>query len=67
VVGATVPTAVNLDFLDPESLLFNSSRSSVIITRLSKTPFHTHYFSENLVATGMEPGISGSAARNSDH
>jgi hypothetical protein len=27
-------------------------------------PFQTHYFSENLVAPGIEPGISGSVARN---
>jgi hypothetical protein len=31
------------------------------------TLFQTHYFSENLVTPGMEPGISGSVARNSDH
>jgi hypothetical protein len=30
------------------------------------TPFPTHYFSENLVAPGIEPGASGSVARNSD-
>jgi hypothetical protein len=30
-------------------------------------PFQTHYFSENLVAPGIEPGTSGSVARNSDH
>jgi hypothetical protein len=30
------------------------------------TPFQTHYFSENLVALGIAPGTSGSAARNSD-
>jgi hypothetical protein len=30
-----IPTAVNLDFLDPEPLLFHSSSSSVILTRLS--------------------------------
>jgi hypothetical protein len=29
--------------------------------------FQTHYLSENLVAPGIEPGISGSVARNSDH
>jgi hypothetical protein len=29
--------------------------------------FQTHYFSENLVALGMKPGISGSVTRNSDH
>jgi hypothetical protein len=26
------------------------------------TPFQTHYYSENLVMPGIEPGISGSAA-----
>jgi hypothetical protein len=29
------------------------------------TPFQTHYFSENLVEPGMEPGTSGSVAKNS--
>jgi hypothetical protein len=27
----------------------------------------THNFSENLVVPGIEPGTSGSVARNSDH
>jgi hypothetical protein len=27
----------------------------------------THYFSENLVAPGIEPQTSGSVTRNSDH
>jgi hypothetical protein len=31
------------------------------------TPFQTHCFSENLVVSGVEPGTSESAARNSDH
>jgi hypothetical protein len=31
------------------------------------TPFQTHYFSENLIALGIEPGTSGSVVRNSDH
>jgi hypothetical protein len=31
------------------------------------TLFQTHYFSENLVAPEIEPGTSGSVARNSDH
>jgi hypothetical protein len=30
-----IPTAINLDFLDPEPLLFHSSSSSVTLTRLS--------------------------------
>jgi hypothetical protein len=35
VVSETDQTAVILDFLDPEQLLFLSSSSSVILTRLS--------------------------------
>jgi hypothetical protein len=31
------------------------------------TPFRTHYFSENLVETGTEPGPLDLVARNSDH
>jgi hypothetical protein len=31
------------------------------------TQFQTHYFSENTVAPGIEPGTSGSVARNFDH
>jgi hypothetical protein len=30
-----IPTSINLDFLDSELLLFRSSSSSVILTRLS--------------------------------
>jgi hypothetical protein len=30
-------------------------------------PFQNHYYSENLVAPGIEPGTSLSVARNSDH
>jgi hypothetical protein len=30
-------------------------------------PFQTHYFSENLIAPGIEPGSQGYVARNSDH
>jgi hypothetical protein len=56
---------VNLDFLDPEALLFHSSSSSVILNETEWTPFQTHYFSENLVAPWIEPEISGSVARNS--
>jgi hypothetical protein len=62
--------AVNLGFLDPELLIFHSSSFSIILTSARKTewtPFQTHYFSENLVAPGIEPGFSGSVAKNSDH
>jgi hypothetical protein len=44
----------------------HSSSSSFIPTRAEWTPFQIHCYSENLVAPGIEPGISGSAARNSD-
>jgi hypothetical protein len=30
------------------------------------TPFQIHYYSENLVVLGIEPGTSGPVARNSD-
>jgi hypothetical protein len=60
-------TAVNLGFLDPESLLFHSSSSSVILNEVEWTPFETHYFSENLLDPGIEPGTSESVARNYDH
>jgi hypothetical protein len=44
----------------PEPLLFPPGTSSIVLTRLSG-------FSGNVVAPGIEPGISGSVARNSDH
>jgi hypothetical protein len=61
-----IPKAVILGFLDPKPLLLNLSSSSVIL-EAEWTPFQTHYFSENLVAPGIESRISGSVARNSDH
>jgi hypothetical protein len=58
--------AVNFGFLDqssyfPFKLLLNYPHEA------EWAPFQTHYFSENLVAPGIEPGTSGSVARNSDH
>jgi hypothetical protein len=38
-----------------EPLLFLSSSSLIVVTRLSG-PLQTHYFSENLVAPGIELG-----------
>jgi hypothetical protein len=32
-----------------------------------RTPFQTHYYSENVVAPGIELGASWSAIRKSDH
>jgi hypothetical protein len=59
-------TVVDLSFLD-RSRYFLSSSSTFILTRTEWIPFQTHYYSENLTAPGIEPGTSGSAARNSDH
>jgi hypothetical protein len=64
VVSATDPQGGILGFLDTEPLLFHSSS----YPREAKwTPFQYHYFSENLVGPGIEPGSSGSVARNCDY
>jgi hypothetical protein len=52
---------VNLGFLDQEPLLFYSSSSSDILTRLSGTRSRT------TTSHKIEPGTSVSVARNSDH
>jgi hypothetical protein len=31
-------------------------RSSIVLNEAEWTPFKTHYFTENLVALGIEPG-----------
>jgi hypothetical protein len=60
-----IPTVVNLSSLDRSryslEIAFNYSHEA------EWTPFQTHYFSENLVVPGIEPGTSGSVGRNSDH
>jgi hypothetical protein len=66
VVSSTKPPAVNFGFLDwnrycPFKQLLSYPHEA------EWTPFQAHYFSENLVAPGMEHGTSGSVARNSDH
>jgi hypothetical protein len=58
-VSAKDPHGRNLGFLDPKLLSYPHEAEW--------TPFQTHYFSENLIAPGIEPGSSGSVARNSDH
>jgi hypothetical protein len=62
-----IATAVISAFYNGTSL-FISSISSVVITRRSgpRTPFQTRYFSENLVASRIEPRPLY-VARNSDH
>jgi hypothetical protein len=59
--------AINLGFLDPKPLLFHSSSSSVILNEGEWTPFQTHYFSENLVASEIKTRVSGFVVRNSEH
>jgi hypothetical protein len=61
-----VPRGQRDGFLQPYSglsrsvpLLFLPSGSSFVLTRLSGTPFQTHYFSENLVVPEIEPGPLG--------
>jgi hypothetical protein len=54
-------------FSRPEPLLFHSSSSSVVLTRLSGPFSRPLYFSENLLGPEIELGTSGSVARNSDH
>jgi hypothetical protein len=56
-----IPTAFNLGVLDPESLLFHSSSSSVIVTRLSGPR------SRKSGSAGNRTPTSGFVARNSDH
>jgi hypothetical protein len=62
-----IPTAVNLNFLDPESLLYHSSSSVVILTRIRGHRSGPTTSQKNLVSSGIEPGISRAVARNSDY
>jgi hypothetical protein len=55
VVGATVPTTVNFGFLD-RSRYFLNSFNFFNCPHEAVTPFQTHYFTENPVAPGIEPG-----------
>jgi hypothetical protein len=66
VVSAADPLRQYSRLSRPESLLFLQS-SSYCTHEAEWTPFRTHYLSENLIAPGMEPGTSGSVAKNSDH
>jgi hypothetical protein len=50
--------AVNLGFLD---------RSFYFFIQVAPQLFQIPYFSEKPVGLGIEPGTSGSVARNSDH
>jgi hypothetical protein len=59
VVSVTDPYGRILDFLD-RSRYF----SIKYLHEAEWTPFQTHYF---FVVPGIEPGTSGSLAKNSDH
>jgi hypothetical protein len=54
VVSVTHPYGHILGFLD-RSRYFSSS-SSIVFNEAEWTPFQTHYYVENLVAPGIEPG-----------
>jgi hypothetical protein len=58
--------AVNFGFLG-RSRYFPFKYLRKYLHEVVWTPFQTHNISENLVAAGLEPGTSGSVARNSDH
>jgi hypothetical protein len=57
VVSVTDSYGRILVFLDLEALLFLSSSSLIVPNEAEWTPFQNHYFSENLVAPGMEPEL----------
>jgi hypothetical protein len=62
----TDPTAINLRFLGPNS--YFSIQGLLNYPREAEwTPSQTHYYSENLIAPGIEPRSDASVAKNSDH
>jgi hypothetical protein len=60
-VIVTDPYGRNLGFIDRSPYYFFQVAPQLW------TPFQALYFSEIVVAVGVEPGTSGSVARNSDH
>jgi hypothetical protein len=65
VVSAADPYGCDLGFIDRSPFSFKQLPNYT--HEAEWNPFQTHYFSENMVAPGIEHGTSGSAARNSDH
>jgi hypothetical protein len=60
------PYSCILDFLDWNS--YFSFKQLLSCTHEAEwTLFQTHYFSENFVELGIEPGTSEPVARNSGH
>jgi hypothetical protein len=66
VVIVTDPYGRILGFID-WSRYFFFQVAPQLYSEAEQTPIQTHYFSENLVALGIEPGTSESVARNSGH
>jgi hypothetical protein len=60
------PIAI-ISFSRPEPLLFLPSSSSIVLTRLSGPRCRPTTSQKDLVVPAIEPGTSGSVARNSDH
>jgi hypothetical protein len=61
-----IPTANNLGFLD-RTRYFSFKCHLIYCHEAEWTPLQTHYFSENLVALGIEQGNSGCAVRKADY
>jgi hypothetical protein len=59
------PTIVKLGFLERSRYL--SFKQLLIYPQEAEWhPFQTDYYSENVMALGIEPGTSGTVERNSD-
>jgi hypothetical protein len=57
VVSVTDPYGRILGFLDRSCYyFFQVAPHSIVLKEAEWTPFQTHYFSENLVVKGIEPG-----------
>jgi hypothetical protein len=56
VVSALDPYGRNLGFLDRSRCCFSFKQLLTCTHEAEWTPFQIHYFSENLVASGIEPG-----------
>jgi hypothetical protein len=67
VVSAADPLRFLISVFYTAAATFLSSSSSFVLTRAEWTPFQTYCYSEYLVAPGIEPGTSGSAARKTDY
>jgi hypothetical protein len=60
------PRPLIFDFLD-RSRYYSLKKLLNYPHEAEWTAFQSHYFSENLVEPGIEPGTSESVARNSGH